>query len=774
MFKLNLIAAAVISTLFSSFCAQAYAADSAAPDTEDSTAFDLWGVVTPSAVQARSTLVTAAPTKAEKTARAYQPWLNQIKKPYANQLASGNGAGIKVGVVDSGVQVDHPALRGRVTATYNAFNGGTDVTDQMGHGTHVSGLIAGSLANGSPLEGVAPGATLVMAKVFTTGSSSSVTIGKGIDWVVNVQKAPIMSLSLGSSAVTLESNIRNAVTKGTLITAALGNDGKNNGASWPAEFAKQSWANGQIIAVGALDSNNKRASFSNVDATLANWTVYAPGVNVASSYSVPTAKNAYAYMSGTSMATPIVAGQAALIKSNWNFLTAKDLSGIIFQSATHLCSDNVSATVCAARTTADSMYGWGLINVSASLQPIGTLNLGTKTGTAVSYAGTSLATPKSGMATGLAGVNTVAVDKFNRGFKVNLASVVTAKATTTSGTPSTTGATTTVNGARFSAEYTYQAGEQNAWQLDDRQTALTVAKSSYSYANDSGMSYGMGVGGTSSSFFGLDSTGSTPLSLNGEGSRFNAPYFGLAENASHMGYGTTFSDGTVMRFGMVMQSAGVTSALMGTSDVPAGSKTLLSTELQKNIGGVTGVVTLGMMQESNAMLGMSGTGALAMGGNTNTNFVTFAGSKDWLAKTTFSAMASLGYTRGQNNPNDSLINSVSSSTSAAWSLGLTQKDWIRKGDRLGFTAAMPLRTMSGDMNLTTAVSQSQEDGSLQYANQSIGLAPSGTEKDFELAYSRPMSFGGKLTAMGQYKLQPGHISGAESQYGLGLRYGRSF
>ncbi|CAN5766369.1 hypothetical protein BH11PSE12_BH11PSE12_32970 [soil metagenome] len=769
MGKLNLIAAAVISSL----CAQAYAADSSTPATEDSTAFDLWGVVTPP-VQARSTLVTAAPSAAEKNARSYQSWLNQINKPYANQLATGNGSGIKVGVVDSGVQVDHPELRGRVTATYNAFNGGTDVTDQMGHGTHVSGLIAGSLANGALLEGVASGATLVMAKVFTTGSSDSVTIGKGIDWVVNVQKAPIMSLSLGSSAATLESNIRNAVTKGTLITAALGNDGKSNGASWPAEFAKQSWANGQIIAVGALDSSNKRASFSNVDATLANWTVYAPGVNVASSYSVPTAKNAYAYMSGTSMATPIVAGQAALIKSNWNFLTASDLSGIIFQSATHLCSDSVSAAVCAARKTADSMYGWGLINVGASLQPIGSLNIGTQSGTAVSYAGTSLATPKSGMATGLAGVNTVAVDKFNRGFTVNLASVVTAKATSTSATPVTSASTTTVKGAKYSAEYSYQAGEQNAWQLDGKQAALTVAKSSYSYANDTGMSYGFGVGGTTSSFFGLDASGSTPLSLNGEGSRFNTPYFGLVANASHMGYGTTFSDGSVMRLGMVMQSAGVTSALMGTTDVPAGSKTLLSTELQKNIGGVTGVVTLGMMQESNAMLGMSGTGALAMGGKSSTNFVTIAGSKDLFEKTTLSAMASLGYTRGQKNLNESLINSVSSSTSAAWSMGLAQKDWLRKGDQLGFTAAMPLRTMSGDMNLTTAVSQSQVDGSLQYANQSIGLAPSGSEKDFELAYSRPMSFGGKLTVMGQYKLQPGHIDGAASQYGIGLRYGRSF
>ena len=82
-----------------------------------------------------STLSKAAPTAAEARARSYQTFLNQVKKPYANQLGSGNGSGVVVGVVDSGVQVSHPELRGQVIATYNAFNGGTDVTDQMGHGT---------------------------------------------------------------------------------------------------------------------------------------------------------------------------------------------------------------------------------------------------------------------------------------------------------------------------------------------------------------------------------------------------------------------------------------------------------------------------------------------------------------------------------------------------------------------------------------------------------------------------------------------------------------
>lgn len=768
MFKLNYATAAILTAL----CANAFALENASSLdlTPDDT--ELMAVAAATPVTSGATLVKAAPTAAETRSRSVQGWLNQINKPYANQLATGNGAGVTVGVVDSGVQVTHPSLQGQVIATYNALTGGTDVTDQMGHGTHVSGLIAGTSAYGGLTEGVAPGAKLVMAKVFTTGSSSSVTIGKGIDWVVNVQKAPILSLSLGAAAPAMQSNIQNAVTKGTLITAALGNDGKATG-SWPAEFAKATWANGQIIAVGALDANNKRASFSNYDPTLANWTVFAPGVSVASTYSTPTSPSTYAYMSGTSMATPIVAGQAALIKSNWNFLPAADIAQVIYQSATHLCSDTVTATVCAARKTADAMYGWGLINVGASLQPIGSLNVGTKTGTSVSYASSTIAAPKAGLASGLKGVNTLAVDKFNRGFIVNLASVTTAATVTTSATPVTPTTTVSAKGVKFSAEYATSGSDSNSLYLGDAGAAVTLAKLSYSFANDRGTSYGFGTGGTAHDFFGLQSTGLAPLSLNGEGSRFNAPYFNLAESATHAGYGMTFKDGTVLRMGLMAQAASSSTTLLDLA-TPVTARTLATVELQKSFGEATGVVTIGQLQENNSVLGMSGTGALALAARPNTTFVTLAGSMPLAQKVTFSMMATLGQTRGYDNAGVSLIDGATGSRSAAWSLGLAQKDILRDGDNMGFTMAMPLKTMSGSLQMTTAVSQSQVDGSLQYATQSVNLQPTGSEKDLELAYATPLRFGGKLTALAQIKLQPGHDAEAPTQFGLGVRYVRLF
>ncbi|TAF87443.1 MAG: hypothetical protein EAZ54_00950, partial [Curvibacter sp.] len=211
----------LVAALIAAFSSGAFAQIQEVEEGTDVPAETAVSAVAP-AVSA-STLAKAAPTSAEVRARSYQQFLNQVNKPYANQLGTGNGSGVVVGVVDSGVQVSHPELRGQIKATYNAYNGGSDVTDQMGHGTHVAGLVAGNLANGSLLEGIAPGAKLAIAKVFTTGGSDSVTIGRGIDWAVNVQKAPIVTLSLGSNTAAMQGNIQNAVNKGTLITAASGN-----------------------------------------------------------------------------------------------------------------------------------------------------------------------------------------------------------------------------------------------------------------------------------------------------------------------------------------------------------------------------------------------------------------------------------------------------------------------------------------------------------------------------------------------------------------------
>jgi hypothetical protein len=338
-----------------------------------------------------------------------------------------------------------------------------------------------------------------------------------------------------------------------------------------------------------------------------------------------------------------------------------------------------------------------------------------------------------------------------------------------------------VGAVKFSAEYSKAASTQSANGLytqnglgfGEDATATTLGKTSISFTNTSGNVYALGTGGTTEQFFGLQSTGMAPKSLTGQGGKFNAPYFALGENASHTGYATTFANGDVLRFGSIVQTAQMETALFGASNTPS-AMSIATVELQKKFGDITTVATAGHLQETDAVLGMRGTGALGINTQANTTFMSLAASKPVAVNTYFSAMVSVGDTAAYNNAAASLIDGASASQSAAWSMGLARTDLYKTGDSLGFTLSMPLRTMSGSMNMTTATAQSQEDGSLSYATQALSLSPTGMEKDVELAYARPMSFGGKISAMAQVKFEPGHDAQAPTQYGIGFKYQRSF
>lgn len=752
MFKLNAIATALI--LLSSSAVMA----------NDATELDLTDELAQTlAVNTAPTLPGAAPTAKETFARSAQTWLTRINKPYANQLASGNGSGVMVGVVDTGINMSNTMVSNRVVATYNGTTGTTNVTDTQGHGTHVAGIVAGNTTNGALLEGVAPGTSLLIAKVFENGYVTAFSVSRGIDWAVNIHRAPIVTMSLGFNAPAITGSVQNAVNKGTLITAAMGNTG-TQGAAWPAAYAKESWAKGQIIAVGALDANNRKASFSTWDPSLANWVVYAPGVGILSSYGT-----GYSSLSGTSMATPMVAGQASLIKSNWNFLPAADIAQIIFQSADRICNDAVSAATCAARKTPDAVYGWGKINVGASLQPIGPLTLQNSPSTVVNFAGTSLASPKSGLSAGVASLRSIAVDKFKRGFTVQVGATATGTTGTVSATPSTGATSTTVGSAKLMAEYT------NVPTLPGQEglaMTTTLAKMSYS-SETNGKAVGFGTGGTTDQFFGLNSTGLAPLSLSGKTSSFNSPYLGFSERAQHVGYSFKMADGSVVRMGSVNQNPEVDAAMFGAA-AARDNTNVVTAELQKSFGDTTAVFTAGQMTEQNAALGMSGAGALAINNTASTTFLSVAMARPVAERVTASAMFSVGNTAGYKNSAASLIDGATDSTSAAWSMGLARSDMFRTGDRLGLTVAMPLRVMTGSMQVTTATGQSQEDGSLSYSTESIALAPSGMQKNIELAYTRPAQFGGTVSAMAVVKLDPGHVAGAPAQYGVGVKYQTRF
>ena len=212
------------------------------------------------------------------------------------------GEGIRVAILDTGIS-DHTDL---ITAWKkdNAINCSSDPTweDKVsGHGTHVAGIIAGS-DNDFGVVGVAPNCEIIPIKVLDdSGAGNYEAIEKGLRNAINMN-VDIINMSLGSSVTppeSLHNLIRQAVAQGIVIVAAAGND--SHAVNYPARYD-------EVIAVAALDQGGCLATFTSKDETI---DIVAPGVDIYSTY----LRNEYCKMSGTSQASPFVAGICALIKS---------------------------------------------------------------------------------------------------------------------------------------------------------------------------------------------------------------------------------------------------------------------------------------------------------------------------------------------------------------------------------------------------------------------------------------------------------------------------
>lgn len=216
-----------------------------------------------------------------------------VKAPEAWQKnTKARGAKIRVAVLDTGCQVDHPWLKDRIVGSYNAIRKTRDVTDGHGHGTHCNGIVAESL----------PDCELFPIKVLSdSGSGSVVDIAHGIDYAVSEAKADVISLSLGGggSDSYIPPAFARAEAAGVIISCAAGNEGPNpNTDGYPARYP-------QAISVAATDENNRVANFSSRGASVF---VATPGVNIVSS--LPGNKSGK--MSGTSMATPLHSALAGI------------------------------------------------------------------------------------------------------------------------------------------------------------------------------------------------------------------------------------------------------------------------------------------------------------------------------------------------------------------------------------------------------------------------------------------------------------------------------
>lgn len=255
---------------------------------------------------------------------ASQWGLRQVGADVAWDVTRGQGA--RVGIIDTGIDLSHSEMAGRVAASTRCVGTGGEASrcggsaqDDSGHGTHVAGIV-GAPIDGVGVAGVAPEATLLVVKALRAdGSGEAQDVAAGIDWLIG-QGVHVVNLSLAETLSPrpvqdspLERAIRRAADAGAVVVLAAGNQGEaadgSTGFNLPA------------IVVGATDRNGRLAPYSQPLGLGIRWGMVAPGGDgasgtdgaVVSTYWFAGRRNAYAWSKGTSMAAPHVAGAAALL-----------------------------------------------------------------------------------------------------------------------------------------------------------------------------------------------------------------------------------------------------------------------------------------------------------------------------------------------------------------------------------------------------------------------------------------------------------------------------
>ncbi|MFJ5834187.1 S8 family serine peptidase [Streptomyces sp. NPDC093089] len=307
-----------------------------------------------------------------------------------------DGTGTTVAVLDSGIDPNHPDVKDRIVGT-KSFIPGEEVTDRHGHGTHVASTVLGSgAASGGVNKGVAPGADLLVGKVLSDGGYGSESgIVEGMEWA-KAQGADVVSMSLGTQigddGNTPEALALNALSAdgGPLFVVAAGNLSSPGAIGSPGSAAA-------ALTVAAVDKSDRRASFSSQGPLTGSYSlkpdISAPGVaiNAAASQAVPDwAGGMYRSMNGTSMATPHVAGAAAILKQRHPDWDGQRMKNALMSTSKKLdayrpyamgtgrldVANAVETTIEATGSVAAAVYKWPHAGAAAAERTITYRNTG--------------------------------------------------------------------------------------------------------------------------------------------------------------------------------------------------------------------------------------------------------------------------------------------------------------------------------------------------------------------------------------------------------------
>ncbi|HXG78845.1 MAG TPA: S8 family serine peptidase [Methyloceanibacter sp.] len=709
------------------------------------------------------------------SAAEYKWWNRMVGATAANQVALGDGAGIRVGVIDGlAVGVDplaagptptltfvHPEFVPRIDAdhvfgyppdSWSNYNG---IGDR--HGTHVAGIV-GAARDGIGMAGIAPGVSLTSVGVF---SKNGPFIGTTTD---ALQRAAASGATIANMSYTF-SNGRLfdaddlqgilAHRNDLFLTKSAGNDGvalKSQVTAAPLD---------NLIIVGALTKRKTLASFSNrpgngcfkrtaargcVNASALDKFKYrflvAPGVGILST----KAGGGYLKLSGTSMAAPMVAGAAALLQSHWPGLTPQTTAQILLSTAQDL-----------GRRGVDPVYGRGLLRIDRAMQAQGETAIATGQTVSGPRATESAALLPAGagnnaaLQSALEGM--VVFDRFGRDFKLSDPGGLVSTASSAYSLKrhfqnrfemTGRGALVSIeasNGLSFTgvvldwpgddnteialmqrealqsaaAAYAgYMQGEHNPWEIDG-----AIKSFSFNFGQRTGLARDIGFGTETGLFLFDAEAASQPLMNLGEQS-FHA-YGRYALNRS-FGVAVGFAESAAQTGSFQLDGTG-SAYLMQLDYRPLAWLGLQATQ--------------SFLSENDTVLGGVSTGALAFGSGASTVATGGAVSIEVLPRLSVRLHYTESVTETSAAPG-SLFRAIDPLESRAYGASLIRTGLFGANDQIGISVSRPLQVHAGEAVLDTPTGQTI-DGDVIYKRSVVPMAPDAAQTDFDLGYQASLS-----------------------------------
>ncbi len=699
---------------------------------------------------------------------------------------SAGGAGVRVGIIDSGIRLDHQDLL--VTQNFVIADGEPGPTADD-HGTHVAGIV-GAERNGWAVHGVAYDANIIGLQTNApvtnfldpdtfTFEDLAFAIGSGAGLSKSYNGAPrlttpaaesdILNMSLGGGATTafVQEAMRDAAGQEKIMVIATGNDSLAQ-PDFPARDVIDAAVVGYGIAVGALDptdgSNTPRAGFSNACGVTASYCLFAPGVSILSPTSGSPTQ--FRFFSGTSMATPHVAGAAAVLMAAFPAKTPAQIVDRLLTTARDLGAAGV-----------DTVYGRGALDLAAAMNPVGftAIPAGPGGGAPIDLAGTSVSLGAAfGMPAGMEKLNNVLVyDEQQFPFYADLTGNIE-----TASRPNAVESFLRTDqpdilsfdsdpGARWSYSFAAtdpaekSAGERALIQglENDEQSGLVEGwrvgfdvTPGLSFTAASQPSY---AAATASH---LLSAQSIDLALDTD--TMISPFAGLVGDG--IGIGGDFALNDSLSF--------VGGVYTGDGEVDESPADLAYAGFNQRLGDGGGMLSFsaGVLGEDERLLGSSFSGGFGQDLSAETRFVELGLTVPVTQKLSLFGSASHGWSDIEGG-SGAFSTDWSTVRSTAFAVGAKLTD-LFGSDELTVTIGQPHRVDSATAGLSIPIGETG-DGQIIRSGEDLDFSADGRETVAQAVYSRNVLSGAGQVSGGLFaRFEPNHVAGADPEFGIAARF----